>query len=155
MGDESRKPWENVFRENRQYNDEQLHFCHIPSCYSCTGYGPLRSSLVNFPIVQTIRRHHGSRLKEHEHELAKLEDLPAFHDKLVESRPLLNYGVYLAIDAISCSSTYLNTYEIKNSDDSYLFLVNLQPLHPDTKSQPLFRISSEAGNGSDVQELFD
>jgi hypothetical protein len=32
-----------------------------------------------------------------------------------------------------------------------MFLVDIQPLHPETKCQPLFCISSKTGNGSDVQ----
>jgi hypothetical protein len=36
-----------------------------------------------------------------------------------------------------------------------MFLMNLQILHPDSKGQPLFCISSKRGNASDVQGLFD
>jgi 5'-3' exonuclease len=36
-----------------------------------------------------------------------------------------------------------------------MVLVNLQPLHPDAKYQPLFRVSSKMGDGSDIQGLFD
>jgi hypothetical protein len=36
-----------------------------------------------------------------------------------------------------------------------MFLVNLQPLHPDAERQPLFCPSSKTGNGSDVQGAFD
>jgi hypothetical protein len=89
--------------------------------------------MVNFPTLQTTHRYFGARLKEYEDELIKLEELPAFLDRLAESHPLLSSGVCLAIDAISCSSTFLNAYKIKESDDSYLFLVNLQPLHPNAK----------------------
>jgi hypothetical protein len=88
-------------------------------------------------------------------ELNNLEGLPAFLDKLVESHPWLSSGVHLAIDVISCSSTFLNAYEIKESGDSSMFLVNLQPLHPDTKYQPLFSISLTRGNGPYAQGLFD
>jgi hypothetical protein len=36
-----------------------------------------------------------------------------------------------------------------------MFLMNVQPLHPDARCQPLFYVSSKTGNGSDVQGLFD
>jgi hypothetical protein len=36
-----------------------------------------------------------------------------------------------------------------------MFLVNLRPLHPHAKSQPLFCASSKTGNGPDIQGLFD
>jgi hypothetical protein len=32
--------------------------------------------------------------------------------------------------------------------------VNLQPLHPEPKCQPLFCVSLKTGNGSDIQGLF-
>jgi hypothetical protein len=131
VGDEPRTPWKIIFSQKRRYSNEQLHFCHIVLCYSCTGYRFLCSRLVNFLTLQTICRYFGSRLKEYEDRFTRLEDLPAFLDALVESHPLFNSGVCLAIDAISCSSTFLNAYEIKASDDSYMFLVNLQPLHSD------------------------
>jgi chromosome segregation ATPase len=133
MGDQSITTWKTIFSQRQRYNDEQLHFSHILSCYSCTGYEFLRSRMVNFPTPQTTHRYFGARLKEYENELTKLEELPAFLDRLVESHPLLSSGVCLAIDAISCSSTFLNAYEIKESEDSYMFLMNLQPLHPDAK----------------------
>jgi hypothetical protein len=63
-GDESRKPWKIIFSQKRRYN-EQLHFCYLLLCYSCTEYGFLLSRLVNFPTLQTIRHHFGSRLKEY------------------------------------------------------------------------------------------
>jgi hypothetical protein len=89
--------------------------------------------MVNFPILQIIHRYFGARLTEYEDELIKLEELPAVLDRLVESHPLLSSGACWAIDAISCSSTFLNAYEIKESGDSYVLLVNLQPLHTDAK----------------------
>jgi hypothetical protein len=89
-------------------------------------------------------------MKEYEDELTKLEKPLALQDRLVESHPLLSSGVCLAIDAISRSSTFLNAYEIKESDDSSIFLVNLQPLHPDAKFQPLFCLSSKTDNGLDI-----
>jgi hypothetical protein len=111
--------------------------------------------MVNFPTLQTIHCHFGARLKEYEDEVTELEQLPAFLDRLVESHPLLSSGVCLLIDAISCSSTFLNAYEIKVSDESYIVLVNLQPLHPDAKCQPLFCLSLKMVNGSDIQGTFD
>jgi hypothetical protein len=44
---------------------------------------------------------------------------------------------------------------MKELDNSQMFLINLQPLRPDTKGQSLFCISSKTGNGSDIQETFD
>jgi hypothetical protein len=89
--------------------------------------------MINFPRLQPAHRHFGARLREHEGELARFEQLAAFLDRLVESHRLLGSGVCWAIDAISCSSPFLNAYEIQESDDSDMFLVNLQPLHPYAK----------------------
>jgi hypothetical protein len=83
--------------------------------------------MISFPSFETIRRYFRSRLKEYEDELAKLEDPPAVLSGLVESHPLLNSGVSLAIYAISCSNTFLNAGEIKDSDGSYMSLMNLEP----------------------------
>jgi hypothetical protein len=61
----------------------------------------------------------------------------------------------LAIDAISCSSTFLSADKVKESDDLHVFLVNLEPLHSDVKCHSLFWVSSKTGNGSDIQGTFD
>jgi hypothetical protein len=61
----------------------------------------------------------------------------------------------LAIDAISCSCSFLNASEIQELDDSYLFSVNLQALNLDAKCQQLFCLSSKTGNGSGIQQPFD
>jgi hypothetical protein len=81
--------------------------------------------MINLPALQTVHRHFRSRLKEYEDEFAKFNGLPAYLDRMVQQHPFLSSGVCLAIDAISCSSTFLNAYEVKESDDSYMFLVNL------------------------------
>jgi hypothetical protein len=107
--------------------------------------------MVHFPALQTNHRYFGAKLKEYVSELTGLEELAAFLDRLVSSHPLLSSGVSVAIDAISCSSPFLNAYEIKESDDSYMFFVNLQPLHPDAKCQPLFCLSVKTYNRSDIQ----
>jgi hypothetical protein len=96
-GDETCRPWKIIFSQKRRYGDERAHFCHRFSCYSCTGYGFLRSRLVSFPILQTIRRYFGSRLKDDEDKLTKLKNLPAFLDRLAESHPLLNSGCVLLL----------------------------------------------------------
>jgi hypothetical protein len=153
--DDSVIPWRIIFSQKRRYNEEQLYFCHIFSCYSYTGHDFLRSRLVNLPTLQTIHRHFRSRLKEYEDKLTKANELPVYLDRMVQQHPLLSSGVCSAIDANSYSSTFLNTYEAKESDDSYMFLVNLQPLHLDAKCQPPFSVSSKMGNGSDIQRLFD
>jgi chromosome segregation ATPase len=62
-GDESITPWKISFSQKRRYIDEHIHFCHIRSRYSCTGYEFLRSRMVNSPTLQTIHRHFGARLK--------------------------------------------------------------------------------------------
>jgi hypothetical protein len=110
--------------------------------------------MVNLPTLETIHRHFRFRLKEYEDELIKMNRLLAYLDKMVQQHPLMSFGVCLDIDAIPCSSTFLNSYEVKESDDSYMFLVNLQPLHADAKCQPLFCVSSKTGDGLDIQELF-
>jgi hypothetical protein len=102
-------------------------------------------------MLQTTHRYFGAQLKEYEDELTRLEELAAFLDRLVENHLLLSSGVCLAINAISCSSTFLNACEIEEPDDSYMFLVNLQPLHPDAKCQPLFSLSAKTRNESDIQ----
>jgi hypothetical protein len=139
----------------QQSNEEQLHFCHILPYHFCKDYAFLRSGMVDFPTFQMIHPDFGSQLKEYEGKLTKLEDLPAYLDRLVERHGPLSSGVCLAIDAISCSSTLLNAYEVRESDDSYIFLVILQPLHPDAKCQRIFCASSKTGNGLCIQGAFD
>jgi hypothetical protein len=71
--------------------------------------------MADFPTLQTIHHHFGARLQGYEYELAKLEELLAFLDRLVESHPLLSSGMCLAIDGILCSSTFLYAYAIKRA----------------------------------------
>jgi hypothetical protein len=82
-GDDSVISWRIILSQKRRYHDEQLHFCHILSCYSYTGYEFLRSKMVNFPTLQTIHRNLRSRLNEYEDELTKVNELPAYPDSLV------------------------------------------------------------------------
>jgi hypothetical protein len=94
-------------------------------------------------------------LREYKDELTKFNELPAFLDRFVESHLLLSSGVCLAIGTIACSNVFLNADEIKESDDPYMFLVNLQRLYRDAKCQPAFCLCSKTGNGSDIQGTFD
>jgi hypothetical protein len=129
-GDDSVLPWRMIFSQKRRYNEEQLHFYHILCCLSDTGYEFQRSKMVNLPTLQTIHRHFRSWLKEYEDELTKSNELPAYRDRTVQQHPLLSSGVCLAIDAISCPSTFLNAYAVKESEDPSMFLVNREPCIP-------------------------
>jgi hypothetical protein len=154
-GCNSVRPRKIIFSEKRRYNEEQLPFGHIFLCYSCIGYEFQRSKVVNLPSLQTIHRHSGPPLKEHEDKLAKLEDVPAYLHSLVKQQLLLGSGLYLAIDAISCSNIFLNPHEVKESNHPYLVLLNRQALHLDAKYQPLFGVSSKAGDRTDIQGTAD
>jgi hypothetical protein len=76
-GDDSAIPWRIIFSQKRRYNEEQLHSCHILSCYSYTGYEFLRPKMANLPTLQTIHRYLRSQLKEYEDGLTKANGFPA------------------------------------------------------------------------------
>jgi hypothetical protein len=120
----------------------------MPSRYSCPGREFLPSKVGNFLIVQTIRRYFGSRLKNYG--MHSLSPKILLHSSIDLSRVIL----YLALVHVwllrhlllHCIPKHLQINEWR---DSYMFLVNLQPLHPNAKYQPLFYISSKTGNWSD------
>jgi hypothetical protein len=62
--------------------------------------------------------------------------------------PELTAGCIFAIDAISCSNTFIGTRPINMSDMAYLFLLYLQPVNPNVKCCPLFVIESPSGIGN-------
>jgi hypothetical protein len=90
--------------------------------------------MVNFPTLQTVQRHFRSRLKEYEDELTKVNELPAYLDRMVQQHPLRSSGVCLAIGAVSCSSTFRNPYEVKELDHSYMFSSIDQCHHSESKT---------------------
>jgi hypothetical protein len=47
--------------------------------------------MINLPTLQTILRHFGPRLKEHQGKLAKREDLPAYVDRRAERHPATEF----------------------------------------------------------------
>jgi hypothetical protein len=85
----------------------------------------MRSKMVNLPILRTIHRHFRSQLKEYEEKLTRVDELPVYLDRMVQQHALPISGVYLAVGAITCLSEFLTASEVKESNDSYMFLVNL------------------------------
>jgi hypothetical protein len=63
--------------------------------------------------------------------------------------PELTAGCVFAIDAISCSNTFIGMRRINMSDIAYLFVLYLQPINPNIKCCSLFVIESLSGIGNE------
>jgi hypothetical protein len=64
--------------------------------------------------------------------------------QITHSPELIERSV-LAINAISCSNTFLGMKHVDLSEIAYLFVIYLQPINPNIKRCPLFVIESESG----------
>jgi hypothetical protein len=70
--------------------------------------------------------------------------------------PELIEGCVLAIDAISCSNTFLGMKHVELSEIAYSFVIYLQPINSNIKYCPLFVIESESGIGNErIQTKID
>jgi hypothetical protein len=88
-------------------------------------------------------------------QLTNLDDTASLCHKLSKDSRYCQ-GVCTAVDAVSCSDTFVDTKAMKKSADSYLFLVHLQPLEPSILCQPLFVLPWKNRNASPaIQTLID
>jgi hypothetical protein len=51
------------------------------------------------------------------------------------------------VDAISCANCFLRVRNFERSENGYLFVIFLQPLHPNLKCSPLLVLQSKSGIG--------
>jgi hypothetical protein len=59
-------------------------------------------------------------------------------------------GVVLAVDAVSCTNTFVGMRQVDKGEVAYLFVTYLQTVTPEAKCSPFFIIESEVGMANDV-----
>jgi hypothetical protein len=110
---------------------------------------PLPSSRAAYALFWSVLAPSCDRLQSLDAMIACLSVQIAHSSELIE-------GSSLAIDAISCSNTFLGMKHVDLFEIEYLFVIYLQPINPNIKYCPPFVIESESGIGNErIQTKID
>jgi hypothetical protein len=106
-------------------------------------------TFLPLPSPMAVYSHFGSALTATRGRLQLLEAMITYLSVQIALSPELMAGCVFAIDAISCSNTFIGMGHIDISDVAGLFVLYLQPINPNIKCCPLFVIESPSGIGSE------
>jgi hypothetical protein len=106
-------------------------------------------TFLPLPSPRAVHAHFWSALAASRDRLQSLDAMIAYLSVQIAHSPELTEGSVLAIDAISCSNTFLGMKHVDLSEITYLFVIYLQPINPNIKYCPLFVIESESGSGNE------
>jgi hypothetical protein len=115
---------------------------------SCSTYEFLHTFLP-LPSPRAVYAHFWYALAVSRDRLQSLDAMIAYLSVQTAHSPELIEGSVLAMDAISCSNTFLGMKHVDLSEITYLFAIYLQPINPNIKCCPLFVIESESGIGNE------
>jgi hypothetical protein len=122
---------------------------------SCSTYEFVRTFLP-LPSSRVIYAHFWSALAASRDRLQSLDPRISYLSVQIAHSAELISGSVLAIDAISCSNTFLRMKHVDLSEIVYLFVIYLQPINPNINCCPLFVIESESGIGNEkIQTKID
>ena len=139
-----------VFREmimlsqtkgRRTYSEELYHAAAALLFRSRSGY-EFMAKIVPLPAPSSVYEHFRERLQECKARLKSLDQVEPFLRTQIAHHPELAHGAVLAVDAVSCTNTFISMKHVEEGKVAYLFLVYLQPLTPHAKCSPLFLIES-------------
>jgi hypothetical protein len=113
-------------------------------------------TFLPLPSQSAVYAHFWSALAASRDRLQSLDAMIADLSVQIAHSPELIEGPVLAIDAISCSNTFLGMKHVDFSEIAYLFVIYFQPINPNIKCCPLFVIESEPGVGNErIQTKID
>jgi hypothetical protein len=101
-------------------------------------------TFLPLPSPRAVYSHFGSARAASRGRLQSLDAMIAYLSVQIALSPELTAGCVCAIDAISCSNTFMGTRRIDMSDIAYLFLLYLRPINLNIKCYRLFVIESPA-----------
>jgi hypothetical protein len=102
------------------------------------------------PAPNSIYEHFRDSVHASLARLKSIDQVESYLKAQIALHPEIAAGAVLAVDAVSCSSTFIGMKAIERCDTRYLFVVNLQPIAPIAKCFPLFVIRSNSGIGDEA-----
>jgi hypothetical protein len=100
------------------------------------------------PSPRAVYAHFWSSFAATHCRLQSLDAMIMYLSVQIAHSPELMEDSVLAINAISCSNTFLGMKHVDISEIPYLFVIYFQPIHPNIKCCPLFFIESKSGIGN-------
>jgi hypothetical protein len=153
-----------VFREmvyqaqdqgRRHYSDNLYHAAVILMFRSRSGYEVL-TDLAHLPAPPSIYAHFKERIDECKARFKSLDEVEPYLLSQIARCPDIANGAVVAVDAISCTNTFVGMKHIEKSKAAYLFVAYFQPLTPKAKCSPLFLLESQSGLADgDLQKEID
>jgi hypothetical protein len=146
-----------VFREwveqaqnpgRRKYSDSIYDSAVVMMFRSRSTY-EIVTDFAHLPAPSSIYRHFGPRIKQCRARLKSLDQVEPYLLSQIAHCPDIADGAVLAVDAVSCTNTFIGMKQVEEGKTAYLFVVYFQPLTPKTKCSPLFVIESTSGMAED------
>jgi hypothetical protein len=112
------------------------------------------------PAPSSVYEHFHSELSGTLTRLKSLDQIEPYLRSEIELHPEIIEGAVLAIDAVSCSNTFVGMKTVEEGKVAYLFVACFQPLTPAAKCSPLYVMESQSGMADDriqrkLDELFE
>jgi hypothetical protein len=113
-------------------------------------------TFLRLPSPRAVYAHFWSALAVSRDRLQSLDAMIAYLSVQIAGSPRLIKDSVLAIDAVSCSNTFLGITHVYLSEIAYLFVIYLQPINPNSKCCLLLVIESESSIGNErIQTKID
>jgi hypothetical protein len=139
----------------RRYSDSLYYMAVVMIFRSRSTYECLRNFLP-LPAPNSIYDHFRDDLHASLARLKSMDQVGPYLSSQIERYPDIAKGAVLAVDAVSCSSTFVGMRTVEKSGIGSLFVVFLQPLIPTAKCCPIFIIEHPSGIGNPtIQKQID
>jgi hypothetical protein len=127
---------------------QQLYYMSVRVLFrSYSAYKFLRNFLT-IPSPTAIYGHFHDQIDESLSRLRNVALVGTYLSSQIEIHPAIAKGAVLAVDAVSCSNSFIGVKQVEHSDTGYLFVILLQPVIPTVRCSPLFVIKSPSGIGN-------
>jgi hypothetical protein len=103
---------------------------------SRSSYEFLRN-ILPLPAPSTIYEHFHEDLNNSVNRLTSVDQIGPYLDSRITQHPEIAEAAVFAVDAISCTNTFIGMKQVEKGKIAYLFVVYLQPLNPKVKCSPM------------------
>jgi hypothetical protein len=134
-------------RNQPRYSGKLNDFPLILSTYSATGYQLLRK-VIPLPSRQALHSQFRDTIKEREDQLSQVCHLQSLLGDFLEMDESSRPAVVIGVDAVSVSNTFVGMTSVTREGESFMFLLNLQPICPDLPCRPIHVLGSETAGRS-------
>jgi hypothetical protein len=132
-------------KNKRRYTDLHYYLAVLLLFRSRSSYEQIHTKFFPSPAPSSIYDHFHDTIQASLKRLKSLDEVEPYLLARIAAEPLIHDGAVIAVDAISCSSTFVGMKRVEEGKIAYLFVVYLQPLRPEVKCTPLFVIESKSG----------